>query len=169
MTRIDQVASREQIAAVQDLLREYMAWSNTLGTNNHQAPTFAGWDQEFAALPGIYAPPRGRLLLAVHDGEPAGCVALRPHDDVTCELKRLYVRPGFRGHAIGGKLVTALIAAAREIGCRRMVLDSHVSMTQAHRLYEAVGFERVPTPSDFPEALKPLVVFMECDLTRVGV
>jgi GNAT superfamily N-acetyltransferase len=169
MTLIEQVETPDQIAAVQTLMREYMAWSDTLSTNNRAAPTFAGWDEEFATLPGPYAPPRGRLLLATHDGEPAGCVALKPHDAEVCELKRLYVRPGLRGHDLGRKLVVALVQAARDTGCRRMVLDSHISMTRAHQLYESVGFERVPTPDDFPEELKPLVVFMELDLSKARV
>lgn len=169
MTRVEQVETPEQIAAVQELLQEYMSWSDTLTTNNRQAPTFAGWDEEFASLPGIYAPPRGRLLLATHEGKAAGTVALKPHDDETCELKRLYVRPGFRGHDIGRQLVAALIQAARDTGCRRMVLDSHVSMTRAHQLYESAGFVRIPTPDDFPEELKPLVVFMELDLEKAKV
>ncbi|TMQ72866.1 MAG: GNAT family N-acetyltransferase [Candidatus Eisenbacteria bacterium] len=166
MLTIEQVESPAQIAAVQDLLREYMEWTETLSTNQRQAPTFAGWDEEFAALPGIYAPPRGRLLLATHDGWPVGCVALKPREDEVCELKRLYVRPGFRGLEVGRWLVAAVVQAARDLGERRMVLDSHVSMTPAHALYEAIGFERVPTPADFPESLKPLVVFMELDLAR---
>jgi GNAT superfamily N-acetyltransferase len=166
MTRVEQVHTPEQIAAVQTLLAEYMAWSDTLGTNNRQAPTFAGWNEEFATLPGIYGPPRGRLLLATQDGEPAGCVALKPHDESTCELKRLYVRPSFRGLDIGRKLVVALVQEARAMGCARMVLDSHATMNAAHALYEDVGFERVPAPADFPEDLKPLVVFMELDLAK---
>jgi GNAT superfamily N-acetyltransferase len=169
MTRIEQVETPEQIAGVQELLSEYMTWSDTLGTNNRQAPTFAGWSEEFASLPGIYAPPRGRLLLATHDGKAAGCVALKPRDDETCELKRLYVNPRFRGLDIGRQLVAALIQAAREMGCRRMVLDSHVSMEAAHRLYESFGFERVATPDDFPPELRPLVVFMELDLAKARV
>ena|SRR5437867_5095184 len=169
MTRIQQVEAPEQITAVQTLLRDYMTWSETLATNNRQAPTFANWDQEFAALPGIYGPPRGRLLLATHEGVPAGCVALKPHDADVCELKRLYVSPDFRGHDIGRLLVTSLVREARELGYRRMVLDSHVAMKQAHRLYESVGFERVETPADFPEALKPIVVFMELPLERARV
>jgi GNAT superfamily N-acetyltransferase len=169
MTRVEQVQTPEQIAAVQSLMAEYMAWSDTLGTNNRQAPTFAGWDAEFASLPGIYAPPRGRLLLATHDGEPAGCVALKPHDARTCELKRLYVRPGFRGLDLGRSLVAALVREARGMECERMVLDSHVSMQAAHRLYEDVGFERVGAPADFPDELRPLVVFMELDLAKAKV
>ncbi len=169
MTRIDQVETREQVAAVQGLLREYVEWSATLGTHNNQAPTFAGWDHEFATLPGAYAPPRGRLLLATLDGVPAGCVALKPHDAVTCELKRLYVSPQSRGHDLGRALVGALIQAARDIGYSRMVLDSHVSMKTAHRLYESFGFERVPAPADFPVTLQPIVVFMELDLARAKV
>ena len=170
MVHIDQVETPEQIVAVQDLLREYMAWSDTLTSNsNRDAPTFAGFEEEFASLPGVYSPPRGRLLIATLDGKAAATVALKPHDAQTCELKRLYVRPGFRGHDIGRKLVVALVEAARDMGYTRMVLDSHVSMNAAHTLYESVGFERVSTPDDFPEALKPQVVFMELDLAKARI
>ena len=129
-------------------------------------PTFDGFEEELATLPGIYAPPTGRLLLAAVDGRPAGCVALKGHDGGTGELKRLYVRPTFRGQAIGQRLVRALIAEARAAGYRRLVLDSHISMTRAHEIYLAAGFRKVATPADFPETLKPIVVFMELTWSR---
>jgi ribosomal protein S18 acetylase RimI-like enzyme len=75
------------------------------------------------------------------------------------------VRPQFRGLEIGWQLVNRLVAEARQAGYERMVLDSHRSMKKAHALYQAVGFKRVSAPADFPEALQPVVVFMECDLS----
>ena len=85
MVSITQAESSENIAAVQELFREYMAWSNTLEVDNRKAPTFAGFDQELSTLPGVYAPPHGRLLLATHEGVPAGCVGMRRHDAVTSD------------------------------------------------------------------------------------
>lgn len=161
---IAQVQSADDIGAVQALFREYMDWTNTLGFDSGDAPTFEGFEDEVATLPGVYAPPRGRLLLARHDGTPAGCVALRPHAGGTCELKRLYVRTAMRGLRVGWLLVEGLLEEARRSGYTRMVLDSHRSMTKAHEIYRAQGFRTVGPPDDFPGSLKPIVVFMECDL-----
>lgn len=164
MIAISQVESDSQIAAVQELFREYTTWAFTLAAGSEQAPTFRGLEEELATLPGIYAPPAGRLLLGTQDGQPAGCVCFKSHDATTCELKRFYVRPKFRGLHIGWQLVNRLVAEARLAGYKRMILDSHCSMKKAHALYEAVGFKRVSPPADFPEVLKPEVVFMEYDL-----
>jgi putative acetyltransferase len=161
MLTISQVSTPSEIQGVQELLREYTAWVFTLTGDSDQAPTFQGLEQELATLPGIYAPPTGYLLLALQDGQAAGCIALKGHDATTGEIKRLYVRPAFRGRNIGQQLVVALIAEARKMGCQRLILDSHISMTKAHELYAAAGFRKVDTPSDFPEVLKPVVVFME--------
>ena len=161
MLTISQVTTASEIRHVQDLLREYTAWAVTLTAGSEGAPTFSGLEEELASLPGVYAPPTGSLLLAMHDDQPAGCVALKGHDATTAELKRLYVRPGFRGANIGKQLVAALMAQARNLGYQRVILDSHVSMTKAHEIYEAAGFRRVATPSDFPEALKHIAIFME--------
>lgn len=165
MLTISQVKSDAKIVAVQELFREYTAWAFTLAADNNQAPTFQGLEEELATLPGIYIPPAGRLLLAMQDEEPVGCICLKGHDATTCELKRLYVRPKFRGLNIGWQLVNRLVEEARTSGYNRIVLDSHRSMKKAHALYQAVGFKRVSTPDDFPEALKPVVVFMECDIS----
>lgn len=163
---ISQVKSEPQIVAVQELLREYTAWAITLASDSDQAPTFQALDAELTTLPGVYIPPAGRLLLAMQDGQPAGCVCLKGHDATTCELKRLYVRPTFRGLNIGWQLVNMLVAEARQSGYQRIILDSHASMKKAHAIYQAVGFRVVSTPDDFPEMLKPFVVFMECDLSH---
>jgi GNAT superfamily N-acetyltransferase len=162
---IAQVESPEQIAAVRELLDEYFAWTRNIEVDAMDAPTFHGLEAEMASLPGAFAPPAGRLLLATHDGQPAGCVAFKRINDSTCELKRFYVRPPLRGQNIGRELVGRLVDEARSSGYTDMVLDSHMSMTSAHRIYREFGFEEIPAPADFPERLKPVVVFMHANLT----
>lgn len=157
-------ATAEDIPGVQALLREYFNWVFSLEEDSESAPTFQGVEEEIRTLPGIYAPPKGRLLVARVDGEMAGCVALKPHTDVKSELKRLYVSPKFRGHQLGVKLTQALIDEARSIGYRCIVLDSHISLESAHHVYRSLGFVNVDAPLDFPEEFKPVVVFMRLDL-----
>jgi carbonic anhydrase len=161
---IAQAVTPSEIQSVRELLREYTDWAFATTTGSKGAPTFEGLEEELATLPGEFAPPDGRLLLATLDGQTAGCVALRRHDATRGEVKRLYVRPGFRGHNVGGRLVAELIAAARAIGYRGLVLDSHRTMTRAHELYRGAGFRTVEAPADFPVELKSIAVFMEMDL-----
>jgi GNAT superfamily N-acetyltransferase len=165
MLTISQVNSEAEIVAVRELMREYAAWAFTIVPGSDGGPAWKGFDKELATLPGVYAPPAGRLLLAKQDGQPAGCVCLKGHDATTSELKRLYVRPIFRGQKIGQQLVKLLIEEARQARYQRIVLDSHNSMTKAHAIYQEVGFRLTSAPDDFPEDLKPIVVFMECDLS----
>lgn len=164
MLAIAQVRTRSDIEDVRELLREHTAWAVTLAADRGEVPTFRGLEQELASLPGIYTPPSGRLLLARLAGRPAGCVALRGHDAEGGELKRLNVRPEFRGKAVGRRLVGAVVAEARAAGYRRLVLDSHVSMTGAHGIYADAGFRMVDASADFPEDLKAVAVFMETAL-----
>jgi GNAT superfamily N-acetyltransferase len=111
---------------------------------------FQDFDREVAALPGAYAPPRGALLLA--RGE--GCVGLRPIDERTCELKRLYVRPQARGTGLGRRLAEAVVAEARRLGYTRMRLDTVPGMDAAQSLYEQLGFREIPPyrPNPIPGA-----------------
>lgn len=105
--------------------------------------SFQDFERECADLPGEYAPPSGRLLLAMHGSEPAGCIALRRIDSEICEMKRLFVRSAFRGMRIGRLLCVALIQQARDAGYRRMRLDTVPSMREAIGLYEALGFRPI--------------------------
>ena len=150
-----------QIGTVQAMLREYLDWAFTLEKGSEDAPTFDQVDKELENLPGIFVPPKGAFLVAVLDGYVCGCVAMKPIDDTTCELKRLYVRPAARRHRAGASLVEALIHLAKVAGYKRIILDSHKKMTGAHILYRTYGFRDVDAPADFPAALKDSVVFME--------
>jgi GNAT superfamily N-acetyltransferase len=161
---ITQVESEADIDSARVVLAEYMAWTLTVEGDAHDAPTFRGHAEELATLPGVYVPPAGRLFLAREAGRVAGCVAIKPHDKHLCELKRLYVRPGFRGRGLGERLVRLAIDEARAIGYERMMLDSHISMRSAHTIYRSLGFGFVDAPADFPERFKSVVVFMERDL-----
>ena len=109
---------------------------------------FQGFEEELRALPGDYAHPRGALLLALVDGDVAGCCALRPLDNVdypnACEMKRLYVRKAFRGFGLGRQLAEAILDAARRAGYASVLLDTLDDMEAARALYEDLGFEEVP-------------------------
>ena len=106
---------------------------------------FQGFDEELRELPGMYAPPRGRLLLAIEDERPAGCVGLHPWDGEAAEMKRLYVRPAFRGRGLGRILTEAALAEARSIGYRSIRLDTIASLMQsAIALYRDLGFREIP-------------------------
>ncbi len=115
-----------------------------------------GFGNELASLPGPYAPPRGRLLLALHNNEPVGCIALRPLDSLgphVCEMKRLYVRPAHRAAGLGRSLVSRLFTEARAIGYTLMKLDTdtHDKFAAAIALYRSVGFTQCPRYNDDPD------------------
>jgi GNAT superfamily N-acetyltransferase len=121
--------------------------------------------REIDSLPGDYARPRGRLLLARIAGEPAGCVALRPLGGTEGEMKRLFVRPDYRGMGVGRMLAECAIDEARAIGYSALKLDTLARMTQAREMYAALGFEECPPYNDNPV---PGVTFMKLALLRTG-
>lgn len=104
---------------------------------------FQNFEEELASLPGKYALPHGRLLLAFNVGQAIGCVALRPIDSDTCEMKRLYVQPQARGLQLGTGLVQRICKEARDAGYRRICLDTLPSMTSAIQLYKSMGFKAI--------------------------
>ena len=138
--------SPEQIAHCRELFLEYAA---SLGFSL----SFQGFDDELKNLPGAYALPAGRLLFAWCDGGAVGCVALRPLESGVCEMKRLYVRPAYRGKRVGGLLVDRMIQEARSAGYRRMRLDTITSsMQDAIALYRRRGFREIPAYRENPIA-----------------
>ena len=137
--------SAADVAACRDLFAEYQ---KGLGVNL----CFQGFDAELANLPGDYAPPRGRLFLALPGGKPIGCVALRPLFHRDAEIKRLYVRPGHRGSGLGRALATRVIAEARALGYETLKLDTLPQMQAAQRMYEKLGFRDTAPYNDNPVA-----------------
>lgn len=145
----------DQMDLARQLFREYEAW---LGISL----CFQNFEAELKGLPGAYAEPHGRLLLAYHNGRLAGCIALRKIDDTVCEMKRLFLRPQFRGQGLGRGLVNAIIDAAKEIGYERMRLDTiPPKMNDAIGLYRSFGFREIEAYYQNPV---PGALFMEMNL-----
>jgi len=117
---------------------------------------------EVAGLRSLYGPPGGAFFLARAESEPAGCIGLRDLGDGACEMKRLFVRPGFRGRGIGRRLAERLVGEARRMGFARMRLDSLAWMKEAHALYRSMGFRDIPAYHDRGQ---PGELFMELDLS----
>ena len=143
---VTQAKSPAQIAQARELFVEY---AQALGFSL----CFQNFDQELAGLPGDYAPPGGRLLLAEYRGQLAGCVALHQLGPGICEMKRLYLRPQFRGKGLGRVLAETVIAEARAMGCRQMRLDTvEPVMPNAVAMYRRLGFKEIepycPNPID---------------------
>lgn len=149
--RIVEASSPDELATAATLFAEY---ARGLGVDL----SFQDFDTELGNLPGAYAPPDGRLLLALDGSSPAGCVALRPLGDRVCEMKRLYVRPDFRGTGLGRRLALQVLRAAAELGYERMRLDTLPAMDRAHELYRSLGFVEID-----PYTVNPVpgAVFLE--------
>lgn len=147
-----QAQSEKEIRTAQQLFHDYEA---SLGISL----CFQNFAQEVAGLPGDYAPPEGRLLLVRAEDQVAGCIALRKIGAGICEMKRLYVRPEFRGMGVGRRLAERIIEEARSLRYRRMRLDTLPGrMDSAIALYRSLGFKEVPAYYNNPV---PDAIFME--------
>ncbi len=144
----------ENLEQVKILFREYV---DSLGFDL----AFQGFQEELANLPSDYSGPAGYLLVVKYKDQPAGCVALRAFNGKICEMKRLYVRPQFRGLGVGRALAEAIIEKARRIGYARMRLDTAPSMEAARALYASLGFREIS-----PYRYNPIegAVFMELEI-----
>jgi ribosomal protein S18 acetylase RimI-like enzyme len=141
---IGQATGPEDISHARRLIRAYADW---LAVDL----CFQGFERELSALPGAYAPPAGRLLLAKAGGDVVGCVGLRPLEPGICEMNRLWVEPGFSGAGIGRRLAETIVHTAREIGYGKMRLDTLPErMPAAQHLYRSLGFREIPPYYDNP-------------------
>ena len=150
-----QAETPAQIAQAHELFLEY---ARSLGFSL----CFQNFDQELASLPGHYAPPDGRLLLAEYEAHLAGCVALHKLEPRICEMKRLYLRPTFRGKGLGPALADRVITEARQIGYQRMRLDTvEPVMKDAVAMYRKIGFQEIA-----PYRANPIAgaMYMELEL-----
>ncbi len=136
MLEIKQVTSKERIEQASELFKEY---SNYLNIDLE----FQNFNEELESLPGDYSLPEGCLLLAFYKNKLAGCVALRKFDEGMCEMKRLYVRSGYRGKGIGKALAKQILNIARKLGYTHMRLDTLPFMKEAITLYLSLGFKEI--------------------------
>jgi ribosomal protein S18 acetylase RimI-like enzyme len=153
---IVEAGSGEEVEEARTIFQEY---AESLGAD----PCLQDFAEELASLPGRYARPQGRLLLAMVEGQVAGCAALRPLDSETGEMKRVYVRPAFRGLGLGRMLAESILNESRAAGYRRIRLDTLPSMAGAQHLYRDLGFREIAPYGDnrVPEA-----VYLELELDR---
>ncbi len=149
-----QVESAGEVDLARALFREYEAWLKV-------DLCFQSFEAELSALPSPYAPPRGALLIAKQGDQIAGCGAFRPWSADACELKRMFLRPAFRGHGHGRRLAETLIDRARSAGFRSMRLDTLDFMREAVALYQSMGFKKIERYYNNPH---PGALFFELDL-----
>ena len=156
--RVVEASASADLKVARDLIREY---ARSLDIDLE----FQDFEGELASFPGVYAPPSGRILLARVRGRPAGVVALRAQPDGSCEMKRLYVRPRFRGRGIGRRLAEEIVGRAVRLGYRTMRLDTLASMEAALGLYHELGFRDIA-----PYRFNPIAGarFLELDLRETA-
>uniref|UniRef100_UPI003B525AB9 GNAT family N-acetyltransferase n=1 Tax=Roseovarius indicus TaxID=540747 RepID=UPI003B525AB9 len=169
MGELVQAEEEAQLEAVRALMRGFVDWhlerhadSVSLIRKYFDRVKF---ETELADLPGDFRPPRGRLLLAVEDGEALGCIALHDLGDGVCEMKRLFVAPGHHGRGLGQLLAQRVIAEAVAIGYHTMRLDTGPKQAEAQGLYTRLGFRRIDPYYELDPEMRDWLIFMERDLT----
>lgn len=166
--KIIDAVSHEHCDHVRQLMSHFVNWHRTRHLEDleliNEYFDQKDFEEELESLPGKYAKPNGRLLLALFDGEPAGCVALRKIDDQTCEMKRMFVHTKFHGKGIGRALSGKLINEARLIGYQIIRLDTSFRQIEAQKLYQSIGFNVINPYYELPKKLRDWLVFMEMKL-----
>jgi GNAT superfamily N-acetyltransferase len=155
---IRQAATTQELAQIRQLFRQYYAW---LADEHGIDMSYQGIEAELASLPGNYAAPRGRLLLLYETGDAAGCGAFRPIDEKICELKRMYVKPEFRGQGLGRAIAIRLLEEARLCGYEIARLDTATFLKEAQALYRSLGFRVIGPYYQVPDDILKVTVFME--------
>lgn len=165
MTQISEAVTRDQLEAVRDLMRAFVDWQHQ---RHHQYRALLDsyfdpvkFEAELSKLPGEFAAPGGRLLLASIDGRVAGCIALRDLGDGVCEMKRLFIYPEFHGRGIGRLLAQRVIEDAADIGYRIIRLDTGPGQYEAQGLYKRLGFRFIEPYYELENDMRNWLVFME--------
>jgi GNAT superfamily N-acetyltransferase len=168
MIEITQANAEIQIEQVRNLKRAYLAWQRQ--THNDRLDLVEkyfdpkAFETELASLPGKFAPPAGRLLLAHYDGIPVGTVALRDLGNQICEMKSMFVESQHLGKGIGRALAEAVVQEARSIGYTMMRLDTGPRQIAAQTLYRSLGFREIKPYYELPQELTEIIIFMELAL-----
>jgi putative acetyltransferase len=168
MIEITQASTDLQLEQVRNLKRAYLAWQRQ--THNDRLDLVEkyfdpkAFESELTSLPGKFAPPSGRLLVAQYDGIPAGTVALRDLGEQICEMKSMFVESQYLGKGIGRALAEAILQEARIIGYTKMRLDTGPRQIAAQTLYRSLGFREIEPYYELPQELTEIVIFMELAL-----
>ncbi len=162
---IHDAGSPLEVAAFGGLISEYVAWCRERYKTEpwlvEMAFSHQGLDAELLSLTELYAPPNGRMLIAEDAYEILGGVAYKRIDAQTCEMKRLFVRTTANGRGLGRKLCEALMQAAGREGFKTMRLDTTRDMVEAIGLYRSFGFKDVAPFTEYPQRMRPMMLFME--------
>jgi GNAT superfamily N-acetyltransferase len=167
MVTIYQVESQDDIDGVRELLFEYLSWATDRAKElyNEVVDVDEMLDHSMSEI-NLFSPPYGRLLLAREEGVVAGVACMKSIREDTCEIKRMYVRPIYRGKKIGRNLLNQLIQDAKGIGYSKILLDSAQFMREAHSLYRSVGFKDIELypETEMSEDFEEHMVYMELEL-----
>jgi GNAT superfamily N-acetyltransferase len=167
-TLVRQASSKAELDDVRFLMRSLVAWHCARHPEHidliNRYFDEAAFEKELDGLPGAYAPPQGSLLIAYHDGRPAGCVALRDLGDGLCEMKRMFVPQEHRRNSVGRDLAVRIVEDARSAGYRAMRLDTSFRQAEAMGLYESLGFGRIAPYYELEADMRDFLVFFELPL-----
>ena len=160
--------STDDLNAVRRLMREYLSWHHSRYYEyQHLIDEYfdhEGYEREMASLPGPYVPPSGALLVAVDENDVVGCVGLRDLGQGIGEMKRMFVSGRHQTRGIGRALAGQAIKIAKDLGYRKMRLDTGPLQIEAIGMYRSLGFKKIPPYYPLPPELQDMLVFMECDL-----